>query len=92
MMNLTDLETLKRKVTVTGHADWITSLSVNSHVKAVVTSSLDQHIKVWDINSGKCVKSMAMSAPIWGVAFAPSGQHIVSACQDGTITLTALQL
>ena len=27
-INLTDIETMKRKVTVTGHSDWVTSISI----------------------------------------------------------------
>lgn len=40
-INLTDVETLKRKLTVTGHSDWVTSLSINNHAKAFVSGSLD---------------------------------------------------
>ena len=75
---------------MTGHSDWVTCLSANNNVKAFVSGSLDSSVKVWDINSGKCVNSIPMKSPVWGVAFSPSGEHLVTATQDGTITLIAL--
>ena len=57
-INLTDVETLQRKMTVTGHSDWVTSIAVNNNTKAIVSGSLDGHIKVWDLNSGKSIKTM----------------------------------
>ena len=89
-INLTDVETLTRKMTVPGHSDWVTSLTVNSHVKAFVSGSLDKNIKVWDLNSGKCTKTVDMKAPVWGVAFSPTGEHLVTACQDGKVSIVAL--
>lgn len=89
-INLTDVETLTRKLTVPGHSDWITSLSVNSHVKSFISGSLDKTVKIWDLNSGKCTKTIAMKAPVWGVAFSPTGEYMMTACQDGTISIIAL--
>ena len=86
------METLKRKLTVTGHSDWVTSLTISNHAKVFVSGSLDSQIKVWDLNSGKCVKTIGMQAPVWGVAFSPIGEHLVAASQDGTISLIAMQL
>jgi WD repeat-containing protein 61 len=57
-IHLIDIETMKRKMSVTGHADWVTCLSVNSFAKSFVSGSLDNSIKVWDINSGKCLKTI----------------------------------
>jgi WD40 repeat protein len=91
-INLTDVETMKRKQTLTGHSDWITSLSINMNAKAFVTASLDKQVKVWDLNSGKCVKTTLLSGPLWGVAFSPTGDQLVTASQDGTISLITLQL
>jgi WD40 repeat protein len=91
-ISLTDVETLTQKLSVSGHSDWVTSLSVNSHVKSIVSGSLDRSIRVWDLNSGKCTKTISMKEPVWGVAFSPSGEYMVAACQDGTVQLIALQL
>lgn len=91
-INLIDVETLKRKMSVTGHADWVTCLSVNNIAKSFVTGSLDNTIKVWDLNSGKCLKTMDQKAPVWGASFSPSGEHIVTVTQDGSVTLISLKL
>ena len=79
-INLTDVETLKRKQTVSGHSDIITSLSVNYTAKSFLSGSLDGTVKVWDLVSGKCTQTLVQKAPVWGVAFSPSGEHLVVAC------------
>lgn len=65
-------------MTVTGHSDWITSLTVSDCTKTFVSSSLDGFIKIWDLNSGKCTKTMGLGGPVWGAAFSPSGEHLVA--------------
>ena len=79
-------------MTVTGHSDWITSLTVSSSVKAFVSASLDGYIKIWDLKSGKCTKTMGLNAPVWGVAFSPTGEHLVAVTQDGNVSLISMQL
>lgn len=91
-INLTDVETLKRKLTVTGHGDWVTSLSISNHAGVFASASLDSNIRIWDLNSGKSVKTISMKGPVWSVAFSPSGEHLVTVTQDGTVSLMALQL
>ena len=71
---------MSRKVTVVGHSDWVTCLSVNSHAKAFVSGSLDKTIKVWALNSGKCTKTIDQKSPVWGVAFSPTGEYILTVC------------
>lgn len=88
-INLTDIETMKRKVTVTGHSDWVTSISICDNLKVFVSGSLDSSIKFWDLNSGKCLKTMPLGAPVWSAVFSPNGEHIVVATQDGKITFVA---
>ncbi|CDW86504.1 wd repeat domain 61 [Stylonychia lemnae] len=91
-INITDVEALKRKLTLTGHADWITCLSMSSTQKYFVTGSLDKQIKIWDQNSGKCIQSIQLSAPVWGAAFSPDGEKVATACQDGSISVYDLKV
>jgi len=77
--------TMKRKLTLTGHSDWITCLSVSYLQKLFITGSLDKQIKIWDLNSGKCVQTTQLTAPVWGCAFSPNGESFATASQDGTI-------
>ena len=49
------------------------------NAKAFATSSLDKSIKIWDFNSGKCIRTIVEKAPLWGVAFSPNGEKIVTA-------------
>lgn len=52
-INITDVDSLKRKQTLTGHSDWITCMAVEN--KFFVTGSLDKTVKVWDLSTGACV-------------------------------------
>jgi WD40 repeat protein len=90
-VNLIDVETQQRKQTVAGHSDQITSISVSSSAKAFITGSFDGTVRLWDLSSGKCNQTITQKAPVWSVAFAPRGEQFVIACQDGTVSLIALQ-
>jgi WD40 repeat protein len=62
------------------------------NAKAFVTSSLDKQIKIWDITSGKCIKTVLLNGPVWATAFSPCGEYVITATQDGTISLIAIQM
>ena len=91
-INVTDVEALQRKQTLTGHGDWITCLSVAPNLKTFITGSLDKTIKVWDFATNKCVKTIAMNAPVWGANFAPTGDYICAATEDGIVSLLSFVL
>lgn len=78
---------MKRKQTLTGHAEWITSLSISPNFKTFITGSLDKTIKIWDLNSNKCIKTINLNSPVWGVCFSPTGEYLVSATEDGTVSV-----
>ncbi len=68
-INITDMAAMKRKLTLTGHSDWITCMAISSQQKIFITGSLDKSLKIWDLNSGKNIQSIMMTAPVWGCAF-----------------------
>lgn len=44
--------------TLTGHTGFIWSLIILSDDTTVVSASLDKYIKIWDINTGDCLKTL----------------------------------
>lgn len=53
-------------------------------MKLFLTGSFDEVVKLWDVKSGKCIKSLtAHSDPITSVNFKPDGKMFVTAGFDG---------
>jgi WD40 repeat protein len=51
-----------------------------------VTSSQDQTIRLWDVETGREVLILrGHTAPVSDIAFSPDGVHLASASYDGTI-------
>jgi serine/threonine protein kinase/WD40 repeat protein len=64
------------------------SVAFSSDQKYIVSGGiLDMDVKVWDVNSGIEVKSLAGGGPIWSAAFSPDDRRIVSGGFHETITV-----
>jgi WD40 repeat protein len=54
----------------------------------LATGSQDSTIRLWNIESGQCVKTLkGHSYAVWSVAFHPSGNLLVSGSNDSTVKL-----
>jgi WD40 repeat protein len=56
----------------------------------LVSCSLDETIKMWDITSGSILSTLRCGGGVNSVQFSPDGQHIVAACRDGGVYLFSL--
>ncbi len=64
------------------------SLSWSPHGQTLATSSHDQTAKLWDINTGQCLKTLQGHKHwVWSVAWSRDGQTLVTASYDQTIRL-----
>lgn len=73
------------------HKQGVTSVAFTPDEKNVVTSSLDQTIRLWQISTGKNTKTFrGLKDRIWSVAVAPNGRYIAGACNDGIIMCWSL--
>ena len=43
----------------TGHSDWVTSCAISADNKRIVSGSNDNTLKVWDMESGNCLMTLA---------------------------------
>ncbi|MEW6526280.1 MAG: caspase family protein [Spirochaetota bacterium] len=71
-----------------GHSEWITSVAVSPDRKLIASASLDATIKLWDVASGRLLRTLAgHSDTVEAIAFSPDGFILVSASADKTIKL-----
>ena len=91
-MNMVDVQTQQRVLTLVNHADWITSITFNPvDAKYFASTSLDGTVKIWQQGSNKEVKTVGFSGNggVWKAEFTPDGRYIGVCCQDGTISLVS---
>lgn len=72
--------------TMTGHADCIYALALSPDGKVAATASYDKLIKLWDVETGKELKTLKDHIDaIYSLAFTPDGKRLVSGAADRSI-------
>ncbi|XGV95174.1 MAG: NB-ARC domain-containing protein [Leptolyngbya sp. BL-A-14] len=81
-------------LTLTGHADWVWSIAFSADGKTLASSSSDRTIKLWDMATQTCIKTLKGHAEaVRSIAFAAStgdrtsGVCLVSGSDDRTVRL-----
>lgn len=71
-----------------GHSLGLVSVDINSTGSVVASSSLDSHIRLWDLESGSQLKTIDCT-PVdsWTVAFSPDGKQIGTGNHFGKVNL-----
>lgn len=71
-----------------GHSDTINSVTITPDGKYIVSGSSDESIKLWEISSGKEIRTFTgHKGRVNSVAVTPDGKHIVSGSSDRSIKL-----
>jgi WD40 repeat protein len=85
-----DYVTYKKVGVVNGHKNAVVSLSwVNA--TTIVSGSWDRTIKVWDITSGTCLKTLSENTEyVNSVAVTPDGDHIISESDGKAVKITSI--
>lgn len=75
--------------TIAAHAEPVTTLDFTPDSTLLASGSFDGLIRVWDVDGGRCVKTLADDniAPIGSLIFTPNGKFVMAAGLDGRIRL-----
>jgi WD40 repeat protein len=71
-----------------GHIDGVKSVSLSADGRRAVSGSLDGALRVWDLETGECLKVLEGHAgPVISVALHADGRRAVSGSGDGTLRI-----
>lgn len=74
--------------TLTGHSDFVTSVTFIRNGTQIVSGSSDQMLRVWDAITGEVIDILqGHNRGIWSIASIEDGKKIVSGSLDGTISI-----
>ena len=78
--------------TLEGHTDLVAGVAVMQNGQRAVSASWDQTLKVWDLESGKALRTL-LSHSQWVLSVALTGdeQHVVSGSEDQTLKVWDLE-
>ena len=77
-INVIDSDTKAVVRKLVGHHNQITDLSFSPDSKWLISSSLDQSIRTWDLPSGKLVNWFTVPIPASSIAMSPIGDFLVT--------------
>eukprot|EP01090_Pellita_catalonica_P018590 TRINITY_DN6056_c0_g1_i1.p1 TRINITY_DN6056_c0_g1~~TRINITY_DN6056_c0_g1_i1.p1 ORF type:complete len:360 (-),score=55.09 TRINITY_DN6056_c0_g1_i1:1042-1962(-) len=69
------------------HQKTVTSLSLAHNNTRLISASLDQHIKIYDLNDYKVLHSIKYESPILCAGVSQSDQHLVAGMSDGVLSI-----
>jgi hypothetical protein len=74
--------------TLTGHTDWVTSVSFSPDGRLLASGSWDNTIKLWRVSDGALVRTLTGHTDlVSSVVFSPDGRLLASGSWDNTIKL-----
>jgi len=76
---------------LSNHQKTVTALTFNANADRLLTGSLDQMVKVYDVSSYKVVHTMRYPAPLLCLAISPDETHILGGMSDGTLSVRRRQ-
>ncbi|KAI9485310.1 MAG: WD40-repeat-containing domain protein [Benjaminiella poitrasii] len=78
--------------TLGNHQKTVTSMCFDGSTSRLITGSLDQHVKIYDVQDYKVVHSVKYPAPILSVGLSPDDTHLAAGMANGLLSIRQRQL
>ncbi|KAI8992653.1 WD40-repeat-containing domain protein [Pilobolus umbonatus] len=78
--------------TLANHQKTVTSLCLDGSASRLVAGSLDQHVKIYDVQDYKVVHSIKYPAPILSVGLSPDDTHLAAGMSNGLLSIRQRQI
>ncbi len=76
------------RMTLLGHKERVKSVAFSPDGKRMVSGSLDETVRVWDVATGdELITLRGHTNEIYSIVFSPDGEHIISGSNDTTIKI-----
>ncbi|NKB17165.1 MAG: WD40 repeat domain-containing protein [Pseudanabaena sp. CRU_2_10] len=62
-------------------------MSFSPDDRILATGSTDARIKLWDVTTGECLKTLHNGTEVWSIAFSPDGQILANGSSGNTVKL-----
>jgi len=80
-------ETIYLNKILIGHYDEVHAAAFSSDSEKVVSGGYDKTIKIWEVHSGRAIRTIRAASSVLSVAFSPCGRYILCASNDKLIKL-----
>ena len=79
-----------------GHSHWVCSVAFSPDGQFLASCSLDGTVKLWNVQSGQCTKTMKkkntrLFQAVYDIAFSPDGKYLTSCNDDFTVNLWLIE-
>ena len=78
--------------TFPAHLNMVTSLHFSSDGLWLASSSLDQTIRIWDVERRRLMLTRDEERPVWAVAFSPDGRALIAGEEEGLLRKWHIQI
>jgi WD40 repeat protein len=88
IFSLDDQFEVMSSIRLEGHSDWVNDIIWLPSSNQVVTCSVDETIKVWDCQTGSCLRTLTEhTGRVTTLAILPSGQNFASGSYDKSVII-----
>jgi WD40 repeat protein len=77
-IRIIDTATMKDILSMIGHTQPITTMAFTPDGKQLITGSLDRSVRIWDLTTGRVMRSMFLGAPVLAVAVSLDGKDLAT--------------
>lgn len=87
VVNVWNLGTRTLERTIKAHDELVQDLTLAEDNTTLVTTSLDQYVRMWNMLTGEKLFEQKIDTEIWGVDITSDAKKVVLGCSDGTVRI-----